>query len=109
MHRVACAVRVGRHNGVWGGCWCMGFHAKGPGWGVSTEANRVEKLALVAAGREQAVLVYDGAACAGWWQFGPTGDVPRIRNSCAYREPVAELPDWRVTCFFSLIGRSGSG
>ena len=22
-----------RHNGVWGGGWCMGFHAKGPGWG----------------------------------------------------------------------------
>jgi hypothetical protein len=20
---------VERHNGVWGGCWCMGFHAEG--------------------------------------------------------------------------------
>lgn len=23
---------VEAHNGVWGGCWCMGFHAKGEGW-----------------------------------------------------------------------------
>jgi hypothetical protein len=22
---------VERHNGVWGGCWCMGFHAEGVG------------------------------------------------------------------------------
>ena len=22
-------------HGVWGGCWCMGFHAKGEGWGKS--------------------------------------------------------------------------
>ncbi|MEN3268170.1 MAG: hypothetical protein V7646_5064 [Pseudonocardia sp.] len=20
-----------RHNGVWGGCWCMAFHAEGVG------------------------------------------------------------------------------
>ena len=20
---------VERHNGVWGGCWCMGFHPEG--------------------------------------------------------------------------------
>ena len=20
---------VERHDGVWGGCWCMGFHAEG--------------------------------------------------------------------------------
>ena len=26
---------VEAHNGVWGGCWCMGFHPKGPGWGKS--------------------------------------------------------------------------
>ncbi len=22
---------VERHNGVWGGCWCMSFHAEGVG------------------------------------------------------------------------------
>ncbi|MDX8520779.1 GNAT family N-acetyltransferase [Mesorhizobium dulcispinae] len=25
------AALVERHNGVWGGCWCMAFHAKGVG------------------------------------------------------------------------------
>ncbi len=22
---------VERHNGIWGGCWCIAFHAEGPG------------------------------------------------------------------------------
>ncbi|TIT02971.1 MAG: GNAT family N-acetyltransferase, partial [Mesorhizobium sp.] len=25
------AALVERHNGVWRGCWCMAFHAKGSG------------------------------------------------------------------------------
>ena len=103
------AALAARHNGVWGGCWCMGFHAKGQGWGVSAEVNRAEKLALVAAGRAQAALVYDGAACVGWCQFGHTGDLPRIKNARAYREGLAELPDWRVTCFFVDRAQRGRG
>jgi hypothetical protein len=27
----ACLVE--RHNGVWGGCWCMNFHSEGVGRG----------------------------------------------------------------------------
>lgn len=98
-----------RHNGVWGGCWCMAFHAKGPGWGVSAEANRDEKRALVQAGRAQAALVYAGAACVGWCQFGRVADLPRIKNARAYRDGLTELPDWRVTCFFVDRAQRGQG
>ena len=42
---------VEANNGVWGGCWCMGFHPKGEGWGKSAELNRAEKELRVAEDR----------------------------------------------------------
>ena len=31
---------VEANNGVWGGCWCMGFHPEGVGKGHTPEGNR---------------------------------------------------------------------
>ncbi|WFP74866.1 hypothetical protein [Mesorhizobium sp. WSM4906] len=95
---------VERHNGVWGGCWCMAFHAKGAG----AAGNRAAKEALVRDGRAHAALVFDGPACVGWCQFGPTA-VPRIKHRRAYEEGLVALPDWRITCFFSDKGFRGKG
>jgi GNAT superfamily N-acetyltransferase len=97
------------HHGVWGGCWCMAFHAKGPGWGVSADLNRAEKEALVNAGRAHAALVYDGADCVGWCQFGPPAELPRIKNAAAYRAGGNPTADWRITCFFTGKGHRGKG
>jgi GNAT superfamily N-acetyltransferase len=97
------------HHGVWGGCWCMGFHAKGPGWGVSAEMNRAEKEALVHQGRAQAALVYDGADCVGWCQYGPPVELPRIKNATAYRAAAPTPADWRITCFFTGKSHRGKG
>ena len=97
------------HNGVWGGCWCMGFHAKGEGWGKSAVQNRLDKQDLVRAGKAHAALVFDGAECVGWCQFGSPEELPRIKNrrSSLAADPV--LPDWRITCFFSGQGYRGKG
>jgi hypothetical protein len=91
---------VERHNGVWGGCWCMGFHAEGVGCGRTPGQHRAEKEARVRGGRAHAALVYDGPSCVRWCQFGPTDELPRIKHQRAYRESLGELPDWRITCFF---------
>ena len=56
------AALVERHNGVWGGCWCMGFHAEGVGRSKTAAQNRAEKEARVREGRAHAALVYDGPA-----------------------------------------------
>lgn len=98
-----------RHNGVWGGCWCMAFHAKGPGWGVSADLNRQEKRALVAAGRAEAALVYRDGACVGWCQYGTPADLPRIKAARAYGDGPDPHPDWRITCFFVDRGQRGGG
>lgn len=86
------------HYGLRGGCWCMAFHAEG----VRTSAaqNRSEKERRVREGRAHAALVYDGPACVGWCQFGPTDELPRIKHRRAYLERLDAPPDWRITCFF---------
>ncbi len=90
---------VEAHNGVWGGCWCMGFHEEGP----NSRDNRARKECRVREGRAHAALVYDGEECVGWCQFGPTDELPRIKHKGTYLEGLGELPDWRITCFF--VGR----
>jgi len=89
---------VEKHNGVWGGCWCIAFHAEGAKRGK--DVHRADKERLVREGRAHAALVYDGADAVGWCQFGPTAELPRIKHGRAYREGQAQLPDWRITCFF---------
>ncbi len=91
---------VERHNGVWGGCWCMNFHSEGVGSGHTAEGNRAAKLRRVQTGRAHAALVYDGAECVGWCQFGPPDELPRIKHRRAYEADLERLPDWRITCFF---------
>jgi GNAT superfamily N-acetyltransferase len=102
---------VERHNGVWGGCWCMGFHAEGVGRGKTAAQNRSEKETRVRESRAHAALVYDGPTCVGWCQFGPTDELPRIKHRRAYDQGASGLPDWRITCFFVAKGfrRRGVG
>lgn len=97
------------HNGVWGGCWCMAFHAKGEGWGKSAAQNRIDKECLVNQSRAHAALVFDGPECVGWCQFGSPAELPRIKNARAYLATAPALPDWRITCFFSAKGYRGQG
>lgn len=90
---------VEKHNGVWGGCWCMGFHLAGPEPRPHTP-HRDQKQRLIRAGTAHAALVYDGPTAVGWCQFGPTAELPGIKLKKAYQEGLTRLPDWRITCFF---------
>ncbi|HEX6353083.1 GNAT family N-acetyltransferase [Actinophytocola sp.] len=96
---------VERHNGVFGGCWCMSFHAEGK---ERTE-RRSTKETRVREGRAHAALVYDGPKCVGWCQFGPTDELPRIKHQRAYLASLDVLPDWRITCFFVDRGHRRGG
>ena len=100
---------VERHTGIWGGCWCMSFHPEGVGHGKTAAQNRSEKECRVREGRAHAALVFDGATCVGWCQFGPPDELPRIKLKRAYLEGVTVLPDWRITCFFVDKEYRGTG
>jgi len=103
------AALVERHNGVWGGCWCMGFHPEGLGDRTSAARNRALKERLVREGRAHAALAYQGDACVAWCQFGPTDELPRIKSERAYQQGLTRLPDWRITCFFVSRRHRGKG
>jgi hypothetical protein len=98
----AFAALVEANNGVFGGCWCMGFHPEGVGK-TSAEVNRQRKYERVAAGTAHAALVFDGEACTGWCQFGRPQEVPRIKSLAAYTKAGGPLPDWRIACCY--VGR----
>ena len=96
----AFAALVERNNGVFGGCWCMGFHPEGVGKETTASLNRERKLERVRAGTAHAAHVFDGDDCLGWCQFGAPGEVPRIKSRAAYEKGVTTLPDWRIACNF---------
>jgi GNAT superfamily N-acetyltransferase len=100
---------VEKHNGVWGGCWCMAFHPEGVGRGRTAAQNRSDKERRVREGRAHAALVYDGSTVVGWCQFGPPDELPRVKNRRAYLEGLTDLPDWRITCFFIDRDYRGKG
>ncbi|GAB6856358.1 GNAT family N-acetyltransferase [Microbacterium xylanilyticum] len=105
----AFAALVEAKGGVWGGCWCMGFHVNVNDPSRSAERNRAEKQERVAAGTTHAALVFEHDACVGWCQCGSPAEVPRIKSSRAYEKGLTALPDWRVTCFFTGKGHRKRG
>ncbi len=100
---------VEKHNGVWGGCWCIGFHPEGFGNLRSVERNRTAKECRVREGRAHAALVYDGENAVGWCQFGSADELTRIKHKKQYLEEGGEEPDWRITCFFVDKDYRGKG
>ncbi|WP_030441761.1 hypothetical protein [Actinoplanes subtropicus] len=104
----AFAALVERNNGIFGGCWCMGFHG-----GLSrtdAAANRAAKRERVRAGRAHAALVFAGEDCLGWCQFGTPGELPQIKNLAQYeRSRTAGLRDWRIACCYAGKGHRRQG
>ena len=100
---------VEKHNGIFGGCWCISFHLDPEGGKVPSKYYRKMKEDLVTEGRAHAALVFDGPNAVGWCQFGPTTELPNIRSKKAYDQGVGKLPDWRITCFFVDRERRGDG
>jgi GNAT superfamily N-acetyltransferase len=98
---------VEANNGIWGGCWCMGFHADG--LTRDPDTNRARKLAHVQAGSVHQILVYDGEGAVGWCQYGGPDEVASIKNPAAYARELDRLPDWRIGCIFTGSKHRGKG
>lgn len=100
---------VEANNGVWGGCWCMGFHPEGVGRGHTPAGNRAAKQAHTTAGTIHQVLVYAGDACVGWCQFGTPVELPNITNRATYERELGAVPAWRIGCIFTGSKHRGQG
>ena len=98
---------VERNNGIFGGCWCMGFHPEDSR--TDPARNRAAKERRVREGQAHAALVFDGDDCVGWSQFGAPDEVPRIKNRAAYEKGRTALPDWRIACCYVGKGHRRNG
>jgi GNAT superfamily N-acetyltransferase len=103
----AFAELVERNNGVFGGCWCIGFH---PECGQKGISHRAVKEDRVRTGRAHAALVLDRDGTAqGWCQFGSPDELPNIKHRREYEKDAPARPDWRVTCIFVDKAHRGQG
>lgn len=105
----AFARLVEKHNGIFGGCWCISFHLKEGEGKRGAAAYRAMKEEYVRRGEAHAALVFDGSEAVGWCQFGSPAELPNIKSRAAYEEGLGQLPDWRITCFFIDRERRGEG
>ncbi|MGV8909076.1 MAG: GNAT family N-acetyltransferase [Propionicimonas sp.] len=105
----AFATLVELNNGIFGGCWCMGFHPEGGDKAATRALNCERKAERVRAGAAHAALVFDGDDCLGWAQFGRPEEVPRIKNRAAYERELATSPDWRIACCYVGKGHRREG
>jgi GNAT superfamily N-acetyltransferase len=105
----AFAALVDRNNGIFGGCWCLGFHPEGGDKKLTAALRRQRKLVRVREGKAHAALVFDSDDCVGWCQFGAPAEVPRIKSRAAYEKGQSSPPDWRIACNFVGKGRRRRG
>lgn len=94
----AFAELVERNNGVYGGCWCIGFH---PERSLTGPGRREIKRDRVCTDRSHAALVLDeDGAAQGWCQYGSPEELPCIKHRREYDKDAPPRPDWRITCIF---------
>jgi GNAT superfamily N-acetyltransferase len=102
----AFAELVERNNGIYGGCWCIGFHPERGQWDIA----RTVKEDRVRSDRAHAALVLDeGGAVQGWCQYGSPEELPNIKNKREYAKDAPARPDWRITCVFVDRRHRGQG
>jgi GNAT superfamily N-acetyltransferase len=89
-----------RHNGVWGDCWCVFFHAYPDPPERRQLGNREFKHVLVERGGTHAAVVFDGAEAIAWAQFGSVAELANIHHRKQWEQETERVPDYRITCLF---------
>ena len=104
----AFAELAARNNGVFGGCWCMGYHPDDSR--TDAAQNRAGKQSRVHEGRAHAALVFDGRGIAqGWCQYGSPEELPGIKHRREYDKDAPPRPEWRITCLYVDKKHRGQG
>ena len=104
----AFAELVERNNGVYGGCWCIGYH---PECGkVPRSAHQQVKHQRVLDDEAHAALVLDEEGrCQAWAQYGTPIELAGIKHRRAYDKEPPPPPDWRLTCVYLDAKHRGHG
>jgi hypothetical protein len=107
----AFAGLVERHNGIFGGCWCIWFHPDSAERGQGYDGNKALKKRLVEEGKAHAALVLDGDRAVAWCEYGTPEELPSIHHRKQYDSERAGDPavDYRLTCIFIDKGYRRAG
>lgn len=89
-----------RHNGIFGGCWCIWFHPDSPERGQGAETNRALKKRYVDEGAAHAALVMHGDEAIAWAEYGTPTELPTLHHRKQYDAEKDGDPDYRITCVF---------
>jgi ribosomal protein S18 acetylase RimI-like enzyme len=102
----AFAELVERNNGIFGGCWCAGFHTE---YQRGITDNRALKEQLVRAGKAHQALVFDQQGLVqGWCQYGSPEELG-LKHQREYRKDPPPPARWRITCIFVDKRHRGQG
>ncbi len=103
----AFAELVERNGGIFGGCWCIGFHAERGQRGIDFREAKRER---VFTDRAHAALVFDEHGKAqGWCQYGSVEELPKIKHRVQYEKEPPPVPVWRTACCFVDTKHRGQG
>ncbi|MBP2329451.1 ribosomal protein S18 acetylase RimI-like enzyme [Kibdelosporangium banguiense] len=105
---IAFAELVERNHGIFGGCWCMGYHPERGQKG--SDSRRTVKHDRVRTDQTHAALVFDeDGLVQGWCQYGSPDELPAIKHKREYDKDAPPRPDWRITCFYVDPKHRGQG
>ncbi len=103
----AFAELVERNNGIFGGCWCIGFHAEGQERGIDRQA--VKHARVQRSETHSAVVLDQDGVAQGWCQWGSPEELPNIKHKRVYLAEPPSVPDWLITCFYVDPKHRGQG
>lgn len=98
-----------RMGGLFGGCWCVAFHADRDDREPGPEGNKAFKKAMVDEGIAHAALVFDGDEAVAWAEYGTPEELPDIHHRKQYDAEKDADPDYRITCIRVDKGRRRQG
>lgn len=101
------AALVEASNGVWGGCWCMGFHPEGSAARRPTTGR--PRSGTRATARSTRCWSTTATRRSGGASSARRPSLPHIKNSAAYEKDLGDLPTWRIGCIFTGSRHRGKG
>lgn len=97
---------VRRNNGIFGGCWCIGYH---PECGQRVNHEQVKRERVMSDAAHAALVVDAEGAVQAWAQYGDPSELSGIKHKRAYDKEPPPLPDWRITCVYVDPRHRGQG
>ncbi|MFS0706208.1 GNAT family N-acetyltransferase [Cellulomonas sp. 179-A 9B4 NHS] len=102
----AFAELVERNNGVFGGCWCIGWH---PECGQRVDHRAVKQARVLDDAAHAALVLDDDGRAQAWAQWGTPDELPGIKHRRAYVQEPPPHPDWRIACVYVDRRHRGQG